>query len=405
MKGLFFSFIIFLISANAISAQSTLNLSSKVSVSWHPNIETYFIAERLAVQHMNYMVFTRKDSLYRHQPLVSKSYQQFKTYQNDASIIRIAELLSVIRDSLHDNAQILQYLVHLETFPGKGEKIPFRDSLIFRTQGQQSVFKTVKELSDSLRSFYTKAEVGNFLLKNRSDYEKALHEVAKDINEKTFSAMERYYGETFASYSIYLMPTMPIPFGPDNYRAFGPMMDWPKGRVSAMFISSSVPMPHGKKFKGVGFDNPSVTKFLTVHEMGHSFMNRHVEPYKDKIEKKGDLFTPTLQKVLEPSYIGSWYTCVIEHLVRLGEIRTAVAMGNMKEAERLRIMHTDQLHFILLPLLEHKILEYETNRSHYPDINSFLPELLSVFDSLNPIQIDNLLKNHSTGNIEKNTSK
>ncbi|MEP7373978.1 MAG: hypothetical protein ABI675_11350 [Chitinophagaceae bacterium] len=88
-------------------AQAEHKLSAKVSLGYSPNIETYFIAEKLAVQHINTFVFDQKDSLYAHQPLVYFAYQHFKKYQNTPCILRIAQLLESLRDSFHDNAEIL----------------------------------------------------------------------------------------------------------------------------------------------------------------------------------------------------------------------------------------------------------------------------------------------------------
>jgi hypothetical protein len=34
--------------------------------------------------------------------------------------------------------------------------------------------------------------------------------------------MEKFYGEQFYRYAMYIMPLMPITYGEDNYRAFGP---------------------------------------------------------------------------------------------------------------------------------------------------------------------------------------
>lgn len=95
--------------------------------------------------------------------------------------------------------------------------------------------------------------------------------------------------------------------------------------------------------------------------------------------------------MLEPSYIWSWENCVVEHLVRLGEIRIAVSMNDTAEANRLRKLHIDGFRFILLPLLEKKMETYEANRTMYPDFTSFLPQLLSVFHSLTPGEVDKMV--------------
>ena len=380
--------------ATNLCAQGEQQLSAKVNLGYSPNIETYFIAEKLAVQHINTFVFDQKDSLYAHQPLVYFAYQHFKKYQDTPCILRIAQLLASLRDSYHDNAEILQFLLSKRPFPSAGDRYPFADSSIFKPAQFPLAITMVEELTDSLRSFYRFAHVGEFFQQHRSFYEGALREARKDINVNIFPYMEKYYGEKFYKYTIYIMPLMPITYGDDNYRAFGPTIHLPQGRVSTMVFSSSRMLslkPSLKDYKKYGFDNPEVTHLLTVHEIGHSFVNPHVMALQKEIEHDTALFTPALRRVMEPNYIESWWVCVVEHLVRLGEIRVALAMHNKPEATRLRNLHIKQFGFILLPLLEQKIEYYEANRDKYPDFQSFLPEIFSLFHSLKPEQIDDLV--------------
>jgi hypothetical protein len=236
--------------------------------------------------------------------------------------------------------------------------------------------------------------VGLFLKRNAFFYKGALAEARKHINPKAIPYMEKWYGEQFAGYELYLMPGMPITPGDDNYRAFGPTLVSPKGKVSVMVFSSSVQLPllgSLKEYKHFGFDNADVTRFLTVHEIGHSFVNPVVKPMVDEIQHDTALFTSSLAKALEPSYIESWENCLIEHLVRLGEIRVAAAMGDEKEAMRLRKLHINGFKFALLPLLEKVIIGYENNRKKYPDFKSFLPEIFKTLHNLKPSDVDEML--------------
>lgn len=374
-------------------AQETMQLSKKVSLSWNRNIETYFIAEKLAVQHIGYIVFTRKDSVYAHQPLIRAAGERFGHYVDSPVIRRISTLLAAIRDQLHDNAEIVQYVLHQRPFPDSGALHPFDDKTLLRSDEHPQVLAQIQELTDSLRSFYRQADIGHFLKEHRRFYTGALRETARLIRPELFPYMERYYGEHFDRYALYLMPSMPINWGEDNYRAFGPNFQWPEGRVSAMVMSINTMLPVKpslKDYTAFGFGNATTVRFLSVHEMGHSFVNPHVYRIREQVARDSALFTPGLQRVLESSYIGNWETCVIEHLVRLGEIRVAVAMHDKAEAERLRKMHVNMFHFVLLPLLEEKIQQYEQHRERYPTFADFLPELLTVFHELTPQRVDSL---------------
>jgi hypothetical protein len=191
---------------------------------------------------------------------------------------------------------------------------------------------------------------------------------------------------------------MPITAGEDNYRGFGPGIVSDKGTIPSMVISSSRMLPllnSLDSYRQFGFDNPAVTSFLSGHEIGHSFVNHLLDSYAAAIQKDTALYTPALKAILEPHYINNWYVCVIEHLVRLGEIRVAVSMNDGKEADRLRKLHIGEYKCVLLPLLEKKIETYEHNRERYPDFKSYLPELIAYLHSLTPDIINEQVSRYS----------
>jgi hypothetical protein len=379
-----------LILTDTIHAQNELPLSKKMTLAYNPNVETYFIAERLAVQHIGYMVFTHKDTLYPHQPLITAADATFGKYVESPTILRISTLIGSLRDMLHDNAPMIQYLLSRQNFPAKTGKYPFVDSAIFQPDKFPKALQLTGELADSLQSFYVQAKVADFISEHQHYYAGALQEVKKYLDPGIIPYMEAFYGERFKRYEIYIMPLMPITAGEDNYRAFGPTVHVPGGRISVMVMSSSKMLPVKSRlsdYTSYGYDNPEVVKFLTVHELGHSFVNPHMNELENELMRDTALFTPALRQSLRPYYIEDWKNCVIEHLVRLGEIRIALARKDTIEAVRLHNMHVKELKMVLIPMLEQKINEYEMHRDRYPDFKSFLPELLTVFHSMTPQQV------------------
>ena len=368
-------------------AQYRNDLSSKVSLQVNANLETYFFAERLAVEKIDNFVFDHAGADYSHQPIVYYGFQHFKKYKDLPAITRIAELLKLIRDTYYDNASIANYLITLKEFPAKGNLYVMQntDTIASKLNG------VLKELADSLRKFYIQANVGAFLKDNAAFYRGALKEEGKDIDVSAFTGMESWYGKTFPHYNIYLAPSMPITAGEDNYRGIGTQIRSPNGLIPAMIISSETMVALQRRlsdYRKFGFDNPKVTRMLTKHEMGHSFINPLLEKYQLQIEADSALYTPDLKEVLSPHYINDWYVCVIEHLVRLGEIRSAVMIKNVSEAQKLRTLHVGEFKCVLLPLLENKIQEYENDRIRQRDFETYLPELMLYLHSLTPGIID-----------------
>ena len=192
---------------------------------------------------------------------------------------------------------------------------------------------------------------------------------------------------------------MPITPGEDSYRGYGPAIFASQGKIPSMVISSSKML----KVKGslslyreYGFDNREVTSFLANHEISHTFVNPLLEKYAQQIKADSILYVKALKNKLAPFGTQDWYTCVTEHLVRLGEIRIALSMGNKKEADRLRALHVGENNFVLIPLLEEKILAYEMDRAKYPTYESYLPNLVKFLHELTPQIINDQILNDQT---------
>lgn len=385
---------VFVISFGA-KAQFTEQLSKNISLSINENIETYYFAEKLAVAHIGYYVFSNKDSKYDHQPLVSHSSIYFVKWKDSDVILKIAAVLEKLRPILNDNSQILEYLWYCKPFPETGFKFPLPKSIAVKdTLHYPGAESLVAELTIHLASFYKQAGVGEYIQKNKNYYKGAMKEAAKDIAVQSIPYEEKWYGQKFPGYILILMPGMPIPEGEENYRAFGNMFETPKGKMPAMVFSSSKMVPKKEnlsQYKEFGFNNQQVTRLLTVHELGHSFVNPLLNDFKSEIQRDTALFTPKLKKHLENSYINNWENCITEHLVRLGEIRTAKLMNDQAEEDRLRKEHAVTMGFVLLPFLENLALQYESDRKKYPDFRSFLPVIFEALSSLKPADIDALI--------------
>ncbi|MBG6235673.1 hypothetical protein IWX76_002241 [Pedobacter sp. CAN_A7] len=380
----------FLALTSAVSAQYKTKLAAHAFVGIHPNLETYFFVEKLAVEHINNYVFNIKGTDYSHQPIVHFAFQHFQPYQNDPIVIRVAEILRQLRDTYHDNGPIMDYLINQQEFPAKGPRFSAANKELEKDSAKRRMTALMPELRDSLRSFYRKADVGGFLQKNHHFYQGAIREVAKNIHPSAFPAIEKWYGKTFPQYELYISPAMPITPGDDSYRGYGAQISFPGGKIPSMVVSSSkmlTPLANLNQYQEYGFDNRDVTQFVAYHEIIHSFVNPVLEKYADELKADSDLYIQEWKEKMAPYGISDWYICVTEHLVRLGEIRIALAMGNAQEADRLRKLHVEEQYFVLLPLLEKEIVVYEADRVKYLSFENYLPRLVSYFRSLTPEQV------------------
>lgn len=376
-------FLVLILVQSLAYGQYRANLNAKVIIGTNTNLETYFFMERLCVQHISNFVFDLKDANYTHQPIVNFAFKRFKPFVNTALVIRTSALLKRLRDSVSDNGPLLNYLVNQREFPASG---PAFDRMVAEN-GSLDQTKLFAEITDSLRGFYRKAKVGGFLKENAMFYKGAIKEVQKDVDLPAFAGLENWFGQQFPQYRMYLCPSMPITAGEGNYRGFGAPIVSPKGLIPVMIMSSDRMLPIQPSltaYHHFGYDNPVITQMLTKHEMAHTFVNPLLNKYTKEIARDTALFTAALSAVQSPNYINNWQICVIEHLVRLSEIRVAMAMNNLKMASQLRKIHIGEYKCVLLPLLEKKIVAYEKDRKTYPRFEDYLPELLAYIHTLTP---------------------
>lgn len=225
--------------------------------------------------------------------------------------------------------------------------------------------------------------MGAFFEKHERFYKGASNEVAQYVNDNMTTAMEQFYGQKKLGYVVLVSPMMMWPIEDNEGRGIGATVTLPKGDIVYEIMSPYVKVSAAdvvEKQKLFGFDYKPRAEALTIHEFGHSFVNSDVDKFSARITRSDTLFTDTLKKVMASKGVASWQVYIIESLVRLGEIRVAERQHDKQRAELLRKYHTNQEHFIFLPLLESSLKTYEKNRKKYPTFSTFIPDLLDVVE-------------------------
>lgn len=228
----------------------------------------------------------------------------------------------------------------------------------------------INEFLTSFKDFYKIAKVDNFINMHQKHYNKALSDVKLNLPNKNFiETMEEYYGQEKLCYNLIPSPVLFPEIG------LGLRISTPKGlivnNVFGAFLDSN-----SSEGYSYGFDSHSKIRDLSVHEFGHSFVNPITELSENRelIAKYSYLFTP-IQSYMSDQAYRTWWICVTEHIVRLGEIRIALALNDSLTAVKIRNDNIDK-NFIYLPYLEKNILSYENNRKKYKSFEEYLPILL-----------------------------
>jgi hypothetical protein len=300
---------------------------------------------------------------------VHKHFDKFKEHP------AIAFSDSLLRNEIFYSDELMEILLYSEPLPGTKYKYPIENTPYSNRADLLNKWK------QKVADFYVVADVKGFLDSNKRFYDGAIKEVTNNLPPADFiGQMETFYREKKIRYTIIPAPEMKT----GNQRGIGPYVQTKDGMLVYQIISASIPiepLTDLSKYTGFGFNNKDFILLNARHEFGHSFVNPLLEraDIAALLANHKNLFTPSLQKVMEDQNYGTWWDCVAEHFVRLGEIRIAERSGDSLLAVKLRDEYTEKLKFIFLPELERKIKAYEADKK-YKSFSSYLPELIKVFE-------------------------
>lgn len=172
----------------------------RLSVTWNPNVETYFILERLAVERLGHYGYITKETDNAHQPMVKAGFEAFKSYKDSAIGIKTAALLDTLRKIHIFNDRILEVLLYTRPFPDTGYRYPL--NRIQHYADSSGGVALIQPFIREMQQFFVSAHVGEFLERHHHFYEGAVKEVIKDIPAGIEQYMEHYYGEIVPSFTV-----------------------------------------------------------------------------------------------------------------------------------------------------------------------------------------------------------
>ncbi|PWN67046.1 DUF4932 domain-containing protein [Chryseobacterium oncorhynchi] len=369
--------------------------TSKFSVNYNKNIETYFLAEILSAEHRK----NNKDfELYKikecseYQPIVKSALSKYKRLKNSDIAISTAKINDVLLEKYGSGNDILmKSLLYHKEFPSTEwlNNYEYSSNNLTKEQNEE-ITQLIKNYLSELSKFYIQENIEQFFTENKSFYSGGIKEYSKQIPSGFTKAMEQFYGESFNAYTILISPMMMWPIEDNEGRGIGTDVVLKSGLKDIYEIAS--PFMKVQKEGQFGYDNQFQARFLSIHEFGHSFVNKEVYKHKSSLEKFKNLFETSKLKetMIKTGGYGDYQTCVAEHLVRLGEIQTARIQKDFERAKRLEEYHLRN-NFIFIPQLEEKLKEYNSNRKKYKTFGDFVPQLLEVFENSSIEFINNAL--------------
>ncbi len=219
-----------------------------------------------------------------------------------------------------------------------------------------------------LADFAAQTRFGEFWDAHADLYATIAEQVRNQMPGDPAAELETYYGQPQATYTVIPTPLLRGNFGPRVPAAGGGFDLF--AVIGAVGQASGVPQ----------FQSGKSLRMLLWHEFGHSFVNPIVDSHSGRLPATSALFTP-IEARMKPQGYGLWSISVIEHLVRAGVARlTTRYLG--EGAGAMEILAQRALGFAYLPAVCERLLEFEADRTAWPDYASFADRLFDTFDEL-----------------------
>jgi hypothetical protein len=255
-------------------------------------------------------------------------------------------------------------MLHLSNLPDMKVSIPFSQYLLSRGNGE----KNLNSMVDLFNDFARISNFAKFWSDHQPFYEEFLKRIRRVVPFDDYAKlMIDYYGHTPPKFVFIAAPLF-------------------TGGGFAADVDETAYYFGGPQMLDNGFPAYSEAhlRSLIFHEFGHSFITWATADFRSQIDQHQELFAYMKPAMLAQSY-GSWSVAVDEHLVRTGQIVLARLAGFPEQADA-DMNGQVRLGFVLLPFLVERMEIYLKNRDKYPSFQSFVPELIRIFDEVKPVK-------------------
>lgn len=288
-----------------------------------------------------------------------KIKKHFEPYKNHKLIKFVKELKT------HDIGAAAFMAVSLDE--SLNPRIDFSDSIPDKCWGKENAYKFVK----LLKEFYTDANCKEFFNENKNLFREAENRylpLYKQIDLNWFSS---FFGSVpNDEFKIIIA----LGNGGQNY---GPHVQLANNKrevytIMGVWATDSLGMaifPEKEYFL-----NP-------IHEFSHSFVNHLVDKNIKALEESGKkLFEPVQEKMERQNY-GHWTIMIYESLIRASVIKY---MKDHKYSDldvKKEINHQLNLGYLWIEDLLAAIEEYDSKRTEYPTLESYMTILIDAFQT------------------------
>ena len=261
---------------------------------------------------------------------------------------------------------VMAMAVHLKQPPVLSPVIPFTASVPESRWGIDNANKFVA----LLKQFYKEAKCEEFFKQHQELYKLAQERFKTTVFDSFDNSWYKlYYGkQPDGSMNIIIG----LGNGGQNY---GSKIVYPDGRENAYAIMGTWSVDNEGK--------PSYTASgympTLVHEFNHSFVNHLIDKNEKELEASGKLLFEPVKSIMQGQAYSNWKTMMQEALVRASVVRYLMKHNSDENDAKGEMKTQISNGFLWMKSLVDTLGYYETNRTKYPTLESFMPCLIGFY--------------------------
>jgi len=301
------------------------------------------------------------------------SDDQYKIYTDDIhkyfDKYKGHELITFAQEVRNKNGvafdAVMKMAIHLEPPPSLNPIIPFTSDIPDGRWGKENAAKFV----NLLQQFYLDTKFESFFASHEQLYQSVQNQFKKVYNELDIDWYYQFYGEKPKGN---LNIVLGLGNGGGNYGVKIIVSDGIEDTYAIIGTGSLDSL--GQPKYNVNDNLP-----LLVHEFNHSFINYMMKNYQNEFNEAGSKLYDIIKQNMNRRSYGSWQTMMNEALVRASVIRYLMKHNSDSNVAKKQLVEEFNNGFFWIKGLVECLGEYEKNRTKYPTLESFVPNLITYY--------------------------
>jgi len=288
-----------------------------------------------------------------------RALKEFFALYKDHTAVKIAQKLTD-RGFTYDAPPA--FMAHLGPLPELELVHEYSDYLVERAKGRD----ILEEFRLALRDLAAESQFLDFFAQWQPYLMEVVAEISADFAPEQAKAwLETFFGWPAAEFHLVLTPSM-FPGG-----GYGATVTTADGELIAYQITREF----GYSTTKPEFPTGASLEQLTIHELGHSFVNPSFEVYPREVKAFKPLFNRVRDVMREQAY-PSVDIFINEQVLRAVEVMAAKDLYGAEIAE-MTVLYNEERGFYLTRFVVEQLEVYTQNRDQYPTFRDFVPYLLT----------------------------